>query len=93
MTLWTVLVVDEAGSEIQDAPPQIRRKFDKWVVAVQGLGPWLKGGWRTEALKGVLKDFYSVRLNRQWRVIFQVQAVRKVVVIRIVAHDYKGAVR
>ena len=72
MTLWTVLVVDEAGSEIQDAPPQIRKKFDKWVVAVQGLGPWL---------------------NRQWRVIFQVQAVRKVVVIRIVAHDYKGAVR
>ena len=73
-----------------NAPKPIQKKFDQWAVAVQGLGPWLKGGWRTEALSGVLKGFYSIRLNRQWRVIFEIRSERKVVVIRIVAHDYKS---
>lgn len=93
MTTWSVLLVSEAEAELDEAPPQIRNKFDHWVVAVQALGPWLKGGWRTEALSGVLKGFYSVRLNRQWRAIFEIRPERKVIVIRIVAHDYKSVGR
>jgi len=93
MAAWSVIIVPEAQEELEEAPPQIQKKFDQWVVAVQGLGPWLKGGWRTEALSGVLKGFYSIRLNRQWRAIFEVRPERKVLVIRIVAHDYKGVGR
>ena len=90
MAAWSVILLSEAEDELGEAPPQIRKKFDQWVVAVQAFGPWLKGGFRTEALSVVLKGFYSIRLNRQWRAIFQVRSERKVVVIRIVAHDYKG---
>lgn len=93
MTTWSVVLVDEAEEELEDAPIQIRKKFDHWVVAVQAFGPWLKGGWRTEALSGVLKGFYSIRLNRQWRAIFEIRPERKVIVIRIVAHDYKSVGR
>jgi mRNA-degrading endonuclease RelE of RelBE toxin-antitoxin system len=93
MAAWSVILVSEAEEELKEAPPQIRKKFDQWVVSVQGLGPWLKGGWRTEALSGVLKGFYSIRLNRKWRAIFEIRPERKVVVIRIVAHDYKGVGR
>jgi len=93
MVAWSVIVVSEAEKELDEAPPQIKKKFDHWVVNVQAFGPWLKGGWRTEALSGVLKDFYSVRLNLQWRAIFEIRAERKVVVIRIVAHDYKSVGR
>ena len=93
MAPWTVLLVDDARAELLNAPPQIRRKFDTWVVADQGLGPWLKGGWRTEALQGVLRGFYSIRLDRKWRAIFEVRKERRVIVIRIVAHDYRRAGR
>ena len=93
MVAWSVIVVLEAEKELDEAPPQIKKKFDHWVVNVQAFGPWLKGGWRTEALSGVLKDFYSVRLNLQWRAIFEIRAERKVVVIRIIAHDYKSVGR
>lgn len=89
MQTWSVFLVSEAEEELDEAPPPIRRKFDQWVVLVQGYGPWLKGGWRTEALQGALKGFYSIRLNRQWRAIFEIRPERNVVVIRIVAHDYK----
>ena len=90
MEAWSVLLVKEAEDELQDAPPPIRKKFDLWVVLVRGFGPWLKGGWRTEALHGALKGFYSIRLNRQWRAIFEIRPERKVIVIRIVAHDYRS---
>lgn len=93
MISWSVILVSEAEEELGEAPPQIRKKFDQWVVSVQAFGPWLKGGWRTEALSGVLQGFYSTRLNRQWRTIFEVRSERKVVVIRIVAHDYKSVRR
>jgi mRNA-degrading endonuclease RelE of RelBE toxin-antitoxin system len=93
MIIWSVIVVSEAEKELKEAPPQIRKKFDHWVISVQAFGPWLKGGYRTEALSGVLKEFYSIRLNLQWRAIFEVRAERKVIVIRIVAHDYKSVRR
>lgn len=93
ISAWSVILVTEAQKDLKEAPPQIRKKFDQWVVSVQGLGPWLKGGWRTEALSGVLKGFYSIRLNRQWRAIFEVRSQRKVIVIRMVAHDYKSVAR
>ena len=93
MTAWSVVVVSDAEDELKDGPPSIRKKFDFWVFSVQSFGPWLKGGWRTEALSGVLSGLYSVRLNRQWRAIFEVRAERKVVVIRIIAHDYKSVGR
>lgn len=93
MSTWSIILVSEAEVELKAAPLQIRKKFDHWVLAVQAFGPWLKGGWRTEALAGVLKGFYSIRLNRKWRAIFEVRSERRVVVIRIVAHDYKGVGR
>jgi mRNA-degrading endonuclease RelE of RelBE toxin-antitoxin system len=93
MKKWTVILVGEAEKELAEASPQIRKKFDCWAVAVGAFGPWLKGGWRTEALSGVLQGFYSVRLNRQWRVIFEIRSERKVIVIRIVAHAYKSVRR
>ncbi len=89
MLPWSVIIVNEAERELKKAPLHIKNKFDKWVVLVQGYGPYLKGGWNTEQLKGVLKDFYSIRLNRKWRVIFEIKDNKNIIVIRIVPHEYK----
>lgn len=67
MKPWSVFLVPEAQEELGEAPSSIKRKFDQWAILVQGYGSWLKGGWRTEALQGALKGFYSIRLNRQSR--------------------------
>jgi mRNA-degrading endonuclease RelE of RelBE toxin-antitoxin system len=91
--MWNIHIVKEAEKELEEAPSQVRKKFDLWVGAIKILGPWLKGGFRTEALCGVLKGFYSVRLNIKWRVIFQVKEEKSIIVIRIVAHDYKSIKR
>ena len=93
MSIWSVILVSEAKAELCETPPQVRKKFDRWVVSVQAFGPWLPGGWRTEALSGVLQGFHSMRLNRQWRAVFEIRPEKKVIVIRIVAHDYKNVGR
>jgi mRNA-degrading endonuclease RelE of RelBE toxin-antitoxin system len=93
MKTWSVFLAPDAEKELIELPRELRKKFDQWTLLVQGYGPWLKGGWRTEALRGRLKGFYSIRLNRQWRVIFEIRVKRDIVVIRIVAHDYKSVGR
>ncbi len=90
---WIVQIVTEAGEELRRAPAPIQEKFSLWVALVQVYGPRLAGGWRTESLKGFLAGFYSARLNRKWRVVFEVRTERKIVVIRIVAHNYKAVIR
>ena len=89
MKPWSVFLAPDVENELNDAPFEIRGKFDQWVLLVRGYGPWLKGGWRTESLRGRLNGFYSIRLNRQWRAIFEIRTEKNIIVIRIVAHDYK----
>ena len=90
MNTWSVVLAEESEVELNELSPLLKRKFDIWVLQVQVSGPWLSGGWRTEALVGGLAGFYSVRLNRKWRVIFEFRSERRIVVIRIMAHDYRS---
>ncbi len=63
--MWKIIIAEEAKEELSESPAQVKKKFDPWASAVTLLGPWLKGGWRTEALSGALKGFYSARLNQK----------------------------
>ena len=75
------------------------RKAPKWFSSwlrpqVQRNGntrygtPWWKG-WATEVLKGPLKGFFSARLDRKWRIIFEVEGrIRVVAVLSVTPHLY-----
>jgi len=53
--------------------PIALRKLDMLNAAGQLLDLRSPPGNRLEALKGDLKDFHSMRVNEQWRIIFRWQ--------------------
>jgi proteic killer suppression protein len=56
-------------------PPHVRktaaRKLDLLAAAVQLSDLWLVPGNRLEALRGDLAGYHSIRVNRQWRIVFR----------------------
>jgi toxin HigB-1 len=63
------------GSRLRSIPPQIRdaalRKLDVLDAAVQLDELKSPPGNHLEALTGNLAGFYSIRINRQWQLIFR----------------------
>jgi toxin HigB-1 len=63
------------ASRFRSIPPQIRdaalRKLDVLDAAVQLDELKRPPGNHLEALTGNLAGFYSIRINRQWRLIFR----------------------
>jgi len=57
---------------------------------VKSSGPFLPGkGWSTEKLSGPLKRFYSARLDKKWRVVFEIEGKVKIVaILAITPHLY-----
>ena len=49
----------------------VRRKLDMLEYAADIIDLRSPPGNRLEALSGNLKGFYSIRVNRQWRIIFR----------------------
>ncbi len=90
MATWRIDENPEVFLQLAKAPVQVQRKYAVWRRMVEFMGPFLPGkGWGTEALRGSLKGFYSARLDRKWRVIFDVEgSVRIIAVLSVTPHLY-----
>ena len=49
---------------------KIRRQFDQLNAATKIETMRVPPGNKLEKLKGNLKDYWSIRVNKQWRIIF-----------------------
>ena len=66
--IWNAERVKKFPNEIQDiARRKLRMLNNSQNIADLKIPP----SNRLEKLKGSLKDFYSIRINNQWRIIFK----------------------
>lgn len=87
---WKIDERPEVILQIYKAPKTVQSKYDLWKHLVKFSGPFLPGvGWRTEKLSGKLKKFYSARLDKKWRIIFEIDGkIMTVVILSITPHLY-----
>ena len=92
--MWRVLEHRRVDRQLAAAPRDVLVRYEKWkdVVALSGpQGLRMIRGFRDEALAGEWRGYRSSRLDRQWRVIYRVEAERvEVLVVRVSPHDYRG---
>ena len=94
MTGWRIDENPEVFLQLLNAPSKIQRKYGIWKTFVKIGGPFLPGsGWRTEKLSGRLKKFYSARLDRKRRVIFEVEGKDKVLVVLSVSQHLYNEIK
>lgn len=90
--MWEIFEKKTLVKNIKKAPLLIKKHYELWKRIVELEGP--QGlrevkGYYDESLKGKWKGFRSSRLNKQWRVIYKVEAKHlKVFVIEVNPHDY-----
>ncbi len=65
------LFADEFVSKFQGVARRAKRKLEALNAASRVEDLSVPPSNRLEKLKGDLKDFYSIRVNDQWRVIFK----------------------
>lgn len=91
MCLAGLSLVKKALSKV---PKDIIRRLQRWIKFVETVG--LPGtrkipGFHDEPLKGDRRGQRSVRLNKQWRVIYRIEVNGDINVVRIEEispHDY-----
>ena len=66
--IWNGIVSKKLPREIQDTA---RRKLRMINNSIDVTDLRIPPANRLEKLKGDLKDFYSIRINNQWRIIFK----------------------
>lgn len=90
----TVVISAQAQKDLRKAPMKVREKLAVWVddVATWGLPEVRKvRGYNDEALKGKRKGQRSIRLNLQWRAIYELGAdgeIEFVEVLEVTPHKY-----
>jgi addiction module RelE/StbE family toxin len=91
--MWNVVETHGAAKALDRAPAEVRRNYDAWlqIVRLRGLqGLRAIKGFHDESLAGKWKGYRSSRLNRQWRVIYNVDRdTITVEVTDVTAHDYR----
>ena len=65
------LFADQVVRKFQGFARPAKRKLEAINAAARLDDQWVPPSNRLEKLKGNLKGFYSIRINDQWRVIFQ----------------------
>lgn len=65
------LFADEAVKDFQGFARRAKRKLEAIDAASRLDDMRVPPSNRLEKLKGGLKEFYSIRINRRWRVIFK----------------------
>lgn len=83
-----------ASKAFEKAPLQVRVKLGKWARAVEVSGleaVRLIPGYHDEPLQGHHKGHRSIRLNNQWRAIYEVQTNGQILVtiLEVTPHDYR----
>ena len=66
--IWNGMAVKKPSIEIQEIG---RRKLRMLHNSIDINDLKIPPSHRLEKLKGNLKDFYSIRINNQWRIIFK----------------------
>ncbi len=69
------LFYDKTSKEVRRFPPELKRAARRKLLYVHDAAEFVDlrvpPGNRLEALKGELAGYYSIRINDQWRIIFQ----------------------
>jgi len=83
----------DVKKSLRKVPLSVRRSFAVWIGVAQSEGPvGLRAarGFNDEALKGKWAGYRSSRLNKQFRVIYRVNAdLVEMLVLDVTAHDYR----
>ncbi len=79
--------------DLNALPVQVREAFAQWQSDVANLGLFevrrgMGGSYHDEGLSGQREGQRSVRLNRQWRVIYVETGVDSIQVLEIMPHTY-----
>ncbi len=90
--MTVVHVTRSASKQLTTAPIQVQQKFRAWRDAVQTLGLLSVrrvAGFHDEPLKGKRQGQRSIRLNKQWRAIYQeTNGILEILILEIMPHDY-----
>lgn len=91
--MWIIYEHKHLDKTLLKLPIEILKRYEKWKDILEYSGPpgLLKiRGFRDETLKGKWKGYRSSRLNKQYRIIYQIIELRCIVhIIEITAHDYR----
>ncbi len=93
----SVVIVEKksAQKELAKAPKEVQVSYEIWARLIEehGLSILRKiKGYHDEKLKGNMKSYRSSRLNKKWRVFYQVSkdgTIEIVDVVKITPHDYR----
>lgn len=83
---YKVYATKKAIRDLKRAPLQIKERFQVWVDAVETVGMnqlRRRAGLHDEPLRGNRAGQRSVRLNRQWRIIYCENEQNDLVVVRV----------
>lgn len=90
--MWRIYEKKSLGKDLKRLPIVIRKHYEVWKRVVELDGPQgLRAikGYHDEALKGKWEGYRSSRLNRQWRVIYKIEAASfEVFVVEVNPHEY-----
>jgi proteic killer suppression protein len=82
-----------AEKQFKKAPVHIQERVAFWIEKMERLGRLLirlqYKSFRDEPLQGDRKGQRSIRLNKQWRLIYEEQTHEIIEVQEITPHDYR----
>ena len=88
-----VQITKSALKDLKKTPRYLQEKFRAWLEAVTRVGleeTRQRPGWHDESLLGNRKGQRSLRLNKQWRVIYIIkkETIEFVEVMEVTPHEY-----
>ena len=86
-----IQITKRALKELRTAPRYIQEKFRAWLTAVDKIGleqTRRSRGWHDEPLKGNRAGQRSIRLNKQWRAIYEEQENYSLIIVEVCPHEY-----
>jgi len=91
--MWIIFEKKTLAKTLKKIPIEVLKHYELWkrIIELEG-SQGLKRikGFHDEALKGELAGFRSSRLNKQWRVIYKLEAkLFEVYVINVNPHTYR----
>ena len=91
--MWQIVEHPRTGKQLDSAPLEIRKRYEKWkdIARISGpLGLSAIRGFRDVAHSGKWNGHRSSRLNLQYRIIYRVVASQLLFqVVEVTPHDYR----
>jgi addiction module RelE/StbE family toxin len=91
--VWQIEEHRRVGKQLDRAPQEIQKRYEKWKDVAMISGPpglRLIRGFHDEALHGEWLGYRSSRLGLQYRVIYRLISARLVFqVVQMTPHDYR----